>query len=529
MRGAGVDAVRRKEAACGRHTAMTVHHAHPAVRDRVSNVSSSLAAETARKREIKESDFGSGGERTCSARYPSWVRHHLGYAPGHGRLIVPPATLRRPQRRPRIVPTAPKTLHISSEITRPASDVDLRSKMTKVTRLEDQGEKEKTIFGTRMPVVEGEIHGQRVSVLRDSGTNTVLVRKSLVNDEELTGEYSSVLLVDSSVRWLPEAKIFVSTPYYTGSVVAKCLEEPLYDLVIGNLPGVRQVDNLDREWTMGQQGAQKEIMAAEEEYEEKLTTARAGDQQSGGLEHGAPSEGRMQSTSSAVATRAATSKQRKVPQLRRVWTWPVREGQQFFLPVKLFGGGQLSRVSGGRYGQTFSEDAMPAKGGMVRALCAGAKEEEAAAQARTHRSKGKKERKRRRGRRRRRKHTDLGMRGAGVDAVQRKEAACGRHTASRSNADELAAATARKRKIKQSDSGSGGERTCGARYPSWVRHHLGYAPGHGRLIVPPATLRRPQRRPRIVPTAPKTLHISSGIWTLSLLNLVQLIIRHIGH
>ncbi|KAH6938351.1 hypothetical protein HPB50_008857 [Hyalomma asiaticum] len=72
--------------------------------------------------------------------------------------------------------------------------------------------------------------------------------------------------------------------------------------------------------------------------------------------------------------------------------WPVREGQQFSLPVKLFGGGQLSRVSGGRYGQTFSEDAMPAKRGMVRALCAGAKEEEAAARARTHRSKGKKER-----------------------------------------------------------------------------------------------------------------------------------------
>ncbi|KAH6940443.1 hypothetical protein HPB50_027593 [Hyalomma asiaticum] len=229
MRGAGVDAVRRKEAACGRHTAMTVHHARPAVRDRVSSVSSSLAAKTARKREIGESDFGSGRERTCGARYPSWVRHHLGYAPSHGRLIVPPATLRRPQRRPRIVPTAPKTLHISS----------------------------------------------------DSGTNTVLVRKSLVNDEELTGEYSSVLLVDSSVRWLPEAKIVVSTPYYTGSVVAKCLEEPLYDLVIGNLPGVRQVDNPDLEWTMSQQGAQEEIMAAEEEYKEKLTTARAGDQQSG--------------------------------------------------------------------------------------------------------------------------------------------------------------------------------------------------------------------------------------------------------
>ncbi|KAH6947260.1 hypothetical protein HPB50_017840 [Hyalomma asiaticum] len=158
----------------GMYTAMTVHRrSRPGVKCQL------LAGwETTRKREIKESDFGSGTARTCGACYPSWVRHHLGYAPGHGRLIVPPATLRRPQRRPRIAPTAPKTLHISS------------------------------------------------------------------------------------MRWPPEAKIVVSTPYYTGSVVTKCLEEPLSDLVIENLPGARQVDNPDPEWTMSQQGAQKEIMAA---------------------------------------------------------------------------------------------------------------------------------------------------------------------------------------------------------------------------------------------------------------------------
>ncbi|KAH6947149.1 hypothetical protein HPB50_017222 [Hyalomma asiaticum] len=65
-----------------------------------------------KRREIKESDLGSGAGRTCGARYPSWVRHHHGYAPGRGRLIVPPATLRRPQRGPRIASTAPKPLHI---------------------------------------------------------------------------------------------------------------------------------------------------------------------------------------------------------------------------------------------------------------------------------------------------------------------------------------------------------------------------------------------------------------------------------
>lgn len=37
-------------------------------------------------------------------------------------------------------------------------------------------------------------------------------------------------------------------PYYSGWITVKCVEEPLYDLVLGNLPGVRKVDEPDPTW-----------------------------------------------------------------------------------------------------------------------------------------------------------------------------------------------------------------------------------------------------------------------------------------
>ncbi|KAH9378820.1 hypothetical protein HPB48_021912 [Haemaphysalis longicornis] len=89
-----------------------------------------------------------------------------------------------------------------------------------------------------MPISEGVVGGKKVTVLRDSCTNTVLIKMSLVRDEQLTGKKSPVIFVDYTVKWLPEAIIEISTPYYSGSVTAKCLENPLYDLILGDVPGV---------------------------------------------------------------------------------------------------------------------------------------------------------------------------------------------------------------------------------------------------------------------------------------------------
>ncbi|KAH9378555.1 hypothetical protein HPB48_018720 [Haemaphysalis longicornis] len=94
----------------------------------------------------------------------------------------------------------------------------------------------------RMQVSEGLVQGKKITVLRDSGAYTVLIRRSLVCDKDLTGKKSGVIFADITIKWLPEAITEISTPYHSWKVSAKCLENPLYDLILGNDPGVRDVD-----------------------------------------------------------------------------------------------------------------------------------------------------------------------------------------------------------------------------------------------------------------------------------------------
>ena len=90
-----------------------------------------------------------------------------------------------------------------------------------------------------MPVVTGHIAGKPVSVLRDTGCSTLVVRRSLVHDKQLTGKVQLCKLIDGTVRRVPCASVYIDTPFYTGQVNAVCMAEPLYDVVVGNIPGVR--------------------------------------------------------------------------------------------------------------------------------------------------------------------------------------------------------------------------------------------------------------------------------------------------
>ena len=100
--------------------------------------------------------------------------------------------------------------------------------------------KERDLFLTkRMPVKEGKVNGQSVSVLRDSGCSGIVIRPSLVKDEQLTGLQQLCVLIDGTVRRVDEAEVEVQTPFFSGKVKAMCMQKPIYDLIIGNIPGVR--------------------------------------------------------------------------------------------------------------------------------------------------------------------------------------------------------------------------------------------------------------------------------------------------
>lgn len=101
---------------------------------------------------------------------------------------------------------------------------------------------------SNVPVVEGKIGGKRVTVLRDTGSNTIVLRKKLIPKSALTGEMGLVFLVDGTAKQLPEEKVKIATPFFKGKIVAKLMEDPLYDVILGKVPGVRAANDPDPEW-----------------------------------------------------------------------------------------------------------------------------------------------------------------------------------------------------------------------------------------------------------------------------------------
>ena len=88
----------------------------------------------------------------------------------------------------------------------------------------------------RMPVCEGLLNDRKVQVLRDTGCSSAAVKMSLIKKHQLTGNDVTCTLIDGTQRRFPLARIQVNTPYFTGEVEAMCIENPLYDLIIGNVP-----------------------------------------------------------------------------------------------------------------------------------------------------------------------------------------------------------------------------------------------------------------------------------------------------
>ena len=74
-----------------------------------------------------------------------------------------------------------------------------------------------------MPVVRGRVGEKSVDVLRDTGCSGTVVKRDLVSEDQFTGDFNVMLLIDNTGRKVPIAKID-----------------------IGNVPGARTVDDSDR-------------------------------------------------------------------------------------------------------------------------------------------------------------------------------------------------------------------------------------------------------------------------------------------
>ena len=95
---------------------------------------------------------------------------------------------------------------------------------------------------SRLPTAEGTVNSRKIEVLRDTGCTCCTVKRSLVTDDQLIGKESYVTLIDETTQTYPLAVIDIDSPFFTGKTEALCMEDTLYDLVIGNIDGSKLPD-----------------------------------------------------------------------------------------------------------------------------------------------------------------------------------------------------------------------------------------------------------------------------------------------
>src|SRR5260221_9131106 len=72
-------------------------------------------------------------------------------------------------------------------------------------------------------------------VLRDTGATCIVVKQSFVDRHQFTGEEEPCVLIDGTTKRFPVAVIHLNTPYFHGTLKAVVMQNPLYDVIIGNV------------------------------------------------------------------------------------------------------------------------------------------------------------------------------------------------------------------------------------------------------------------------------------------------------
>ena len=75
----------------------------------------------------------------------------------------------------------------------------------------------------RLPLMERYVGECPVTALRDSRCNEVMVRSSLVDDDQLTGKTRVLMLMNQSLSEAPTARCHVRTPVFTLSCENPCI------------------------------------------------------------------------------------------------------------------------------------------------------------------------------------------------------------------------------------------------------------------------------------------------------------------
>ena len=94
-----------------------------------------------------------------------------------------------------------------------------------------------SVKDTVVPIVQGDVSDNVITVLRDTGCSGAVIRKELVLDAQKSRQNQRCLLEDGSYVDAEVEEVHEDTPYYTGTVVAWYSDSQSYDLILGNSKG----------------------------------------------------------------------------------------------------------------------------------------------------------------------------------------------------------------------------------------------------------------------------------------------------
>ena len=69
-----------------------------------------------------------------------------------------------------------------------------------------------------------------------------------MDEADFIGKVGYMMTVNQTLIRAPIARTEVDTPIYTETVEAMCMKDPLFDLIIGNVPGARKPNDPNPEW-----------------------------------------------------------------------------------------------------------------------------------------------------------------------------------------------------------------------------------------------------------------------------------------
>lgn len=89
----------------------------------------------------------------------------------------------------------------------------------------------------------------------------------MLKDEDIKeGRTQVCVLADGSTISVPVAEVSMNTPYLKGQYEVWCMENPVYDLIVGNVPDAKPANQPDSEWQVNAVETRQQKCAKDKPY-----------------------------------------------------------------------------------------------------------------------------------------------------------------------------------------------------------------------------------------------------------------------